>query len=121
MKDTVSKELPILDLEFVRTTVHHHKGKVFHAEANLSLGRNLIHAEADDEDMRIACDILERVLRREIMVYKNRSRATGNRIARRLKKDLRLDPAAQFPIERASPHGWAARMPRKGRIIEEGN
>ena len=46
-------------------------------------------------------------LEREILAYKSRLRALEKRGARRLKKDMRLDPAARFY--------------RKGRMREEGD
>lgn len=101
------RELPILDLELSRSTLHHKKGKVYHAEANLSLGRKLLRAEADDQDIRAACDSLREELEREILNYKRRARAVDRRDARRVKKDLRLDPSA--------------RLYRHGRIRNEGN
>lgn len=106
LKSHPGRELPILDLEFGRTTRHHHKGKVYHAQATLSLDGKVLRAEVDKEDIRAACDFLKEELKKEVLNYKNRIRAVNTRGARRVKKDLRLDPAA--------------RMYRKGRIFEEG-
>lgn len=102
-----AKELPILDLEFGRNTRHHHKGKVYHAQAVLSLNGKLLRAEVDDEDIRAGIDLLGEELKREILTMKSRSRALEFRAIRRAKKDLRFDPAA--------------RLYRKGRIRNEGN
>ena len=107
LKNLASSDLPVLDLEFGRITRHHRKGKVFQAEANLSLGAVLLHAEVDAEDIRTACDLLREELEREIMTCKSRARALERRGGRRAKKDLRFDPAA--------------RLYRKGRIRNEGN
>lgn len=107
LKSSLDKELPILELEFGRNTRHHHKGKVYHAEANLSLGGKLLRAEVDGEDIRAACDLLEEELERQILTYKDKTRALHKRGARRAKKDIRLDSGA--------------RMYRKGRIRDEGN
>src|SRR3989338_2144353 len=81
--------LPILDLEFTRNTQHHRKGKVYHAEANLLLGKTRLRAEVDDEDMRAACDLLEEELRREIITFKNKRRTLAKRGARRIKNQMR--------------------------------
>lgn len=107
LKENISSGLPILDLEFSRTTRHHRKGRVFHAEANLSLGKKLIRAEADEEDIRTACDVLERELDHELRTFKGKKRAVEYRSMRRAKQELRYDPAA--------------RPRRGGRIRNEGN
>lgn len=106
LKSHPSRELPILDLEFGRTTRHHHKGRVYHAEATLSLDGKVLRAEVDDEDIRTACDLMQEGLARQILTYKNRAQALYKRGARRAKKDLHLDPAVRFY--------------EKGRIRDEG-
>ena len=85
---SAADDLPILDLEFMRTTEHHRKGKVYHAEANLSLGKTRLRAEVDDEDMRSACDLLEEELRREITTFKNKRRTLAKRGGRKIKKEI---------------------------------
>lgn len=107
LKFNSSQEFPILNLEFGRATRHHHKGRVYHAQATLSLGGKVLRAEVKEEDIRVACDLLEEELERQILTYKSRIQALYKRGARRVKKDLHLDPGA--------------RMYRKGRILEEGN
>ncbi len=99
-------DFPTLDLEVARTTKHHYKGKVYRAEATLSLGKKVFRAETDNENIRVACDIIEKELERGIISEKGRIRARNLRALRKVKKDLRLDPAA-----------W---MNRKGRILNEG-
>lgn len=99
-------DLPILDLEFSRTTRHHRKGRIYYAEANLSVGKRRLRASAEAEDIRSACDLLEEELERGIKRFKGRAVALERRGARRAKKDLRLDSAA--------------RLYRKGRMREEG-
>jgi len=102
-----SSELPILDLEFSRTTLHHNKGKVYKAGATLTIGGRLFRAEVDDEDIRTCCDLLEEELEREILKYKGRRVSLERKGNRRAKKDLRFDKAA--------------RLYRRGRIRNEGN
>lgn len=85
----------LLDLEFSRTTRHHRKGKVFRAEANLSFGKSLVRAEAEEEDVRVACDVLKEELGREIGSFKEKRGAKEKRNARRLKQELRFGPAAR--------------------------
>lgn len=106
LKEASQNDLPILDLEFSRTTRHHRKGIVFHAQANLTLGRKLLRAAADGEDIRACCDILRGEIEREIRSFKGKRSAQDRREGRTMKKELRYHPAA--------------RLNRKGRIREEG-
>lgn len=99
-------ELPLLDIEIGRTTRRHKKGQVYRAEANLKLNGKMIRAEAVDEDVHAACDMVKDELHREIVSYKSRALSLLKRRARSIKKSLSLDPAARFN--------------RKGRIREEG-
>lgn len=107
LKNAAGEALPILDLEIGRSTRHHKKGRVYHVEANLSLGGKLLRAEVDAEDIRAACDLLEEELGREITTYRGKARAKERRGERAAKKDIRLDKSARL---------W-----RKGRILNEGN
>ena len=107
LKGIIASEFPILDLEVGRFTRHHHKGKVYRVAASLTIGKNLLRAEAENEDIRAACDLLDEELGREILKFKGSSRARTLRSARAAKKELHFDPAA--------------RLYRKGRIRNEGN
>lgn len=107
LKDASASELPILDVEVERTTNHHRKGMVYRIGVNLSLGGQVLRAEALDEDVRAACDIVEEDLSRKILRLKGRKMSIMKRFARAAKKAMRFDSAARF---------W-----RKGRIREEGN
>jgi len=107
LKRAQVSELPILDMEVERTTRHHRKGQVYRVLANLAIGRKLIRAEATDEDVRAACDLLEEELKREVQTHKTKSVALEKRGARVAKKELHL--------------ARSARLFRKGRIRDEGN
>lgn len=96
LKEGVVRDLPILDLEFARTTRHHRKGKVYHAEANLMFGKKMLRAEADEEDIRVACDFLKEELEREIRSYKGKQMAQDRREGRGVKREFRYDPAARI-------------------------
>ena len=106
IKNVKVPELPILDIEIGRTTRHHKKGLVYRAEANLKLNGKMIRAEAVDEDVHAACDLVKEELRREIVSYKDKALAVLKRRARSVKKALSLDPAA--------------RLNRRGRIRAQG-
>ncbi|MBI2056272.1 MAG: ribosome-associated translation inhibitor RaiA [Candidatus Sungbacteria bacterium] len=89
LKEVVMHDLPILDLEAERTTKHHLKGDIHRIEANLSLGKKFFRAEAEDQDIYAACDLVEKELEREISAEKGRMRSTALREERKLKNDLR--------------------------------
>lgn len=95
LKETADSALPIFDLEFGRTTRHHKKGNVYRAEANLHIGKRVFRAEAEAQDIRAACDILEEELKRELRSFKGKVSAVARRQERRTKRELRLDPAAR--------------------------
>ena len=107
LQGLASTDLPILDVEVERTTVHHRKGDVYRVAAKLCGGSQCFYANARHSDVRSACDLLEEELEREMYGRKNRITAIFRRGARVFKKNMRLDPGARF---------W-----RKGRIRDEGN
>lgn len=107
LKENVARELPILDLEFGRTTLHHRKGRVYHTQANLTLGRKMLRAEVDDEDIRVACDLLKEELEEEIRSYKGKRLSLLKRQGRSSKRESRYHPAARFG--------------RSARVRQEGN
>lgn len=74
-----------LDIEVGKTTKHHKTGPYFRAEANLSLGKKLLRAEAVGENLNEAIDLLEEELEREIKKFKERNRALMLKGARKLK------------------------------------
>ncbi len=76
---------PLLEIEVARSTRHHHKGKVYHAEANLTLGGVLLRAEVDDEDVRTACDLLEKELLGELSKHLDKTRSVTKKNARSVK------------------------------------
>ena len=74
-----------LELEVGKTTKHHKTGPYFRAEANLSVGKTLLRAEAMGENLNKAIDLLEEELEREIKKFKERKRALMLKGARQLK------------------------------------
>src|SRR3989338_7729496 len=71
-----------LDLEVGRITRHHKQGKVFRAEANLSIGSRNLYADAVGEDLREAIDLLEEELEKEIKKFKEKRTAQERQGAR---------------------------------------
>lgn len=80
-----NSEVVKLNLEAERTTRHHRHGKIFRAEANLSIGKILLRAEALGENLHEAIDLLEEELRREIKKFKTKKTALDRKGARVLK------------------------------------
>lgn len=80
-----SDELIKLDLEVGRITCHHRHGKVFRAEANLTIGSQNLYADAVGEDLHEAIDLLEEELEREIKKFKNKRIALERKGARKFK------------------------------------
>ncbi len=77
-----------LDIEVEKTTDHHKKGKIFRAEANLSVGKKLLRAEALGETLNEAIDLLEQELGIEIKKFKDK-RTSLERKGARVFKDKR--------------------------------
>jgi len=89
LRGLAANELPILDLEFERITFHHHKGRIYRAEANLSFGKKLIRAEVEEDDIRKACDLLKEELEQGLTHYLGRLKTVNRRGARRAKDKLK--------------------------------
>ncbi len=88
---------PALDIEISRTTKHHRKGLVYYAEANVTVGKTVLHVEVTAEDIRAACDMLKDELEATIKKFKGKADAKFRRGARRAKAELRFDRAAALP------------------------
>ena len=89
LKNVSDKELPLLEIEIGRNTKHHRKGRIYHAEANLSLGRIFIRAEVDEDDMRKACDLLKDELLGEIVKFKSKKLDVSKKESRIAKESLK--------------------------------
>lgn len=107
LKRNMTRDAPILDIEMSRTTKHHRKGQVYRASAGLTLGKTVLHAEAEDRDIHAACDSLENELKREIDGFKSKISAVSRRKARAVKRDTR--------------YSAGARIRQKGRAFNEGD
>lgn len=76
-----------LEIEVGKTTEHHRAGKIFRAEANLSVGKILLRAEALGETLNEAIDLAEDELKQEIKKFKEKRRTILLRGARKIKKE----------------------------------
>ena len=75
-----------LEIEVGKTTKHHKTGPYFRAEANLSIGKTMLRAEALGETLNEAIDLVEGELTREIKKFKERRRSLMLKGARSLKR-----------------------------------
>ena len=62
----------ILRVEVAKNTKHHNKGKVWYAEANLDLPKNILRVEELAEDLHEAVDNLKDRLKNEILKLKEK-------------------------------------------------
>ncbi len=83
-----------LEIEVALTSRHHRKGKIYHAEANLSLPKKTLRAEAEREDVVVAFDVMLKELEREIEKYKMSKEEKNYRQARYVKKRTHMTPLA---------------------------
>jgi len=54
-------------VEMGRTTNHHHKGDVYHAEINLEVGKEIYRAEAQTSDLYAAIDMMKDEVAQEVI------------------------------------------------------
>lgn len=64
----------LLRVEIGKTTRHHKKGNIFYAEANLDIGNNVLRAESENWNTRLAINEVHRELERRISKFKGKSR-----------------------------------------------
>lgn len=93
-------------LEIGKESLHHRKGPVFRAEAQIRFPGRSLRAEALSKNLRAAITEVKDELQRELKQYKEKITSLDKRKNRALKKELRLSPQTRF-------YG-------KGRIREEG-
>mgnify|MGYP001608886263 FL=1 len=85
-------------VEVGRSTFHHKKGEVFFAEANLSIGGNLLRSKMESFSVQSAIDGVRDELRSEIYKFKGKRETVFRRGARSLAKMLKLSPLARFKL-----------------------
>jgi len=67
--------ITVARFEVELTTHHHHKGKIFRSEGNVSVPGKLLRAEETHEDLYAAIDSMARTLKRELVAYKDKWRS----------------------------------------------
>ena len=98
LDDPVEKGKPSYEawVEIGRTTHHHHKGKVFRAECQIRFPRKGIRAESTRSDLHLAIDEVRNELQEEIKRYLSKKTMRYRRVARKMKKFIRISPLARF-------------------------
>lgn len=86
-------------VEIGRATTHHKKGPYFYAECQMHFPGRSLRATSNHFDLRLALTEVKDEMQRQLKQYKEKAIAKRKRGGRVLKKDLKLDPAARFPIE----------------------
>ena len=59
------------EVEIGRTTKHHRHGDIYRAEVNLLLPGKMLRATHEDQDIRVAVDRVQDLIKREISKYKD--------------------------------------------------
>lgn len=77
-------------VELSRTTEHHHAGKVFRAEINLSTGGKMVRAVAEGETLEEAVDEVKDELKAELGKRKDKQQSLLRRSGARLKDIFRF-------------------------------
>ncbi|MEK7564778.1 MAG: HPF/RaiA family ribosome-associated protein [Patescibacteria group bacterium] len=83
-------------VEVGRSTFHHNKGEVFFAEANISIGKNLLRSRTEALSVQAAIDEVKDELKNEILKFKGKKETIFRRGARSFAKLLRISPLARF-------------------------
>lgn len=65
----IEKGVVAAQVELARTTNHHNKGEVYHAECNLELPGRMLRSESDGSDPRVCVDEVVDRMKAEIKKY----------------------------------------------------
>ena len=87
-------------VEIAKTTKHHKHGNVFKAEINIKVLGELLRAEANEWDMRIAIDEAKHLMERQLSKFKKEKQAKFKKGAQTLKRLRSISPLAWFKKER---------------------
>jgi len=72
MKDWVATGSVQMHFDLGKNTVHHHKGNIYYAEANLQVPGTMIRAQKNNDNLYAAIDATQEVLIEAIKEYKNK-------------------------------------------------
>lgn len=78
------------DVEIGRTTEHHQSGKIFRAEINVSMGKKVFRAEAEEESMNAAIDTVRDEMIKRLKRYKGKRFSLLKKGGEKMKNILRF-------------------------------
>ncbi|MFC1730763.1 ribosome hibernation-promoting factor, HPF/YfiA family [candidate division KSB1 bacterium] len=78
------------DVEVGKTTEHHQSGKIFRAEINVSIGKKMFRAAAEEESMNAAIDIAKDEITKRLKRSKDRRFALLKKGGEKVKNILRF-------------------------------
>lgn len=78
------------DVEVGKTTNRHHSGDIFRVEVNVSMGKELLRAEATEETIYAAIDIAKDEIARRLRRHKNKNTTLFRRGGEKIKNILRF-------------------------------
>jgi len=103
IKKTIEKKIGVLDkltpdiktpiaahVEVAKETRHHHKGKIYYAEANIKILGEVIRAEAREESIFQAISAVKRELQELLNKYQKKQIAKREKASRALKEKIIL-------------------------------
>ena len=62
----------LAEIEIGRTTHHHHKGDVYKAEINLTIGKRIFRADVAESDLYTAIDVMKDRIAQEVSTQKDK-------------------------------------------------
>lgn len=60
------------DFEIARSTKHHHKGNVFYAEINMTIGGKFLRANCEGDDVHAVVDLVKDKIKKEVVNFKEK-------------------------------------------------
>ena len=88
-QDSIGKPAAEVFFEIERTTLHHKKGEIFRAEAQVKLPRKGLRVESLSENLRTAINDVKDELQVKLKRYKNKVVAQSKKKARSFKRGTR--------------------------------
>lgn len=79
----------LAEIEIGRTTNHHHKGDVYKAEINLTIGKNRFRADVTESDLYTAIDMMKDRIVEEVATKKDKDHSLMKKDQKEIKDALK--------------------------------
>lgn len=79
----------LAEIEIGRTTNHHHKGDVYKAEINLTLGKDRFRADVTESDLYTAIDMMKDRIVEEVATKKDKNHSLIRKEQKEIKDALK--------------------------------